>query len=102
MLIFCPHCGMRPSEEFTPKGLAEAPRPALGGDDRPEDDAWQDYLHTRTNKAGQTNEYFHHSLGCRRWIVVHRNPLTHEVTGSTMASEFWQNQQQAQDQEAGQ
>ena len=99
MLIPCPHCGMRPSEEFTAKSLAEAPRPALGGDDRPEDDAWQDYLHTRTNAAGQTNEYFHHTLGCRQWIVVHRSTLTHEVAGATLASAYWQ--QPKHEQEAG-
>ena len=100
MLIPCPHCGLRPSEEFTPKGLAEAPRPPIGGEDRPEDDAWQDYLHTRTNRAGETDEYFHHALGCRSWVVVHRNTLTHEVSGATLASEFWAKKKQAQ--EAGQ
>ena len=100
MLIPCPHCGLRPSEEFTPKGLAEAPRPPIGGEDRPEDDAWQDYLYTRTNRAGETDEYFHHVLGCRSWVVVHRNTLTHEVSGSTLASEFWAKKKQTQ--EAGQ
>ena len=93
MLIPCPHCGLRPSEEFTPKGLAEAPRPALGGDDRPEDAAWQDYLHLRDNPAGTVNEYFQHTLGCRSWLVVQRNTLTHEVMGATMAADFWAKQQ---------
>ncbi len=94
MQIYCPHCGWRPSEEFTPKGLAEVPRPAMGGDDKPEDAAWQDYLHLRDNPAGEVNEYFHHALGCRSWVVVHRNTLTHEVTGGTLASEFWAKQRE--------
>ncbi len=34
-------------------------------------------------------EYFHHALGCRSWIVVHRHTLTHEVTSTTMAADFW-------------
>ena len=89
MLIPCPHCGLRPSEEFVPKGLAEASRPALGGRAKPDGPAWQNFLHLRDNVADHSHEYFHHALGCRSWIVVHRHTLTHEVTGATMAADFW-------------
>lgn len=74
MLIKCPYCGERPSEEFTYLGDASLTRPA--GDDF---DAWYDYVYLRHNVKGRMREYWHHGGGCRSWLVVERDTATHEV-----------------------
>jgi heterotetrameric sarcosine oxidase delta subunit len=72
-LIRCPHCGPRPKEEFTIRGAAlRRPDPAA---DR---DAWFAYVYLRENPRGPYEEHWHHSGGCRRWLVVTRDTLTHE------------------------
>jgi sarcosine oxidase subunit delta len=73
-LIRCPHCGARPREEFTIKGAA-LPRPNPGSDE----DAWFAYLFERENPRGAHDEYWHHTSGCRRWLVVSRDTMTHET-----------------------
>lgn len=74
MLIPCPHCGVRPVEEFTFNGDASLRRPA--GEDA---QAWHDYIYLRDNPKGLFDEYAHHAGGCRAWLVVRRNTETHEV-----------------------
>lgn len=73
-LVPCPHCGSRPKEEFTIKGAALA-RPA------PDADAgsWMNYVYLRDNPRGAYREFWHHTSGCRRWLVVTRNTATHEI-----------------------
>lgn len=73
-LIPCPHCGLRPKEEFTIKGAA-LPRPAPEADG----DAWFDYVYLRDNPRGAYREYWHHTSGCRRWLTVARDTATHEI-----------------------
>jgi sarcosine oxidase subunit delta len=80
-LIPCPHCGRRPKEEFTVKGAA-LDRPAAGA--APE--AWMDYVYLRDNPRGRYDEYWHHTSGCRRWLVVSRNTATHEIEASRDAA----------------
>lgn len=74
-LIDCPHCGSRPTSEFAPRG--EVPPP------RPDDDAplarWVDYAYLRTNPKGVLAEHWHHVQACRRWLIVTRNTVTHEI-----------------------
>jgi heterotetrameric sarcosine oxidase delta subunit len=73
-LIHCPHCGARPKEEFSIKGAALArPMPESG------DDAWFEYVFQRQNPRGIHKEYWHHSSGCRRWLVVTRDTASHET-----------------------
>ncbi|MFC0220409.1 sarcosine oxidase subunit delta [Pseudochelatococcus lubricantis] len=80
-LIPCPHCGRRPKEEFTIKGAAlERPGPDAG------QAAWMDYVYLRDNPRGAYREYWHHTSGCRRWLVVSRNTATHDVTGAEDAA----------------
>ena len=76
-LISCPHCGTRPKEEFTIKGDASISRPAPNAD--AED--WYDYVYLRDNPKGRHSEYWHHSSGCRRWLIVERDTVTHKVHG---------------------
>lgn len=80
-LIPCPHCGRRPKEEFTVKG-AVLVRPAADATA----EAWLDYVYLRENPRGRYDEYWHHTSGCRRWLVVARDTATHEVHGSRDAS----------------
>lgn len=77
----CPHCGLRPKEEFTIKGAVLA-RPAADAGA----EAWTDYVYLRDNPRGVLDEYWHHTAGCRRWLVVSRDTATHEIFGSRDAS----------------
>lgn len=81
-LIPCPHCGKRPKEEFTIKGAA-LPRPAAEA----EQDQWLDYVYLRDNPRGDYEEYWHHTGGCRRWLVVTRNTANHEVSNCRDAAD---------------
>jgi sarcosine oxidase subunit delta len=83
-LITCPHCGTRPKEEFAIRGDAEPRRPSAGD----KDEAWLGYVYTRDNRKGRIREYWHHAGGCRRWLVVERDNLSHEVYGVTDVSQF--------------
>lgn len=82
MRIDCPNCGERDRREFYYQGDAVVL-------DRPAEDAgpsaWDDYLHNRTNPAGDTRDLWFHEGGCRAWIVVDRNTVTHAVHGATLA-----------------
>lgn len=74
-LIKCPHCGVRPKEEFSVRGDATVVRPSAAASD----EDWHRYVHIRDNPRGFYKEFWHHTGGCRRWLVVNRNNLTHEV-----------------------
>ncbi|MFF0946732.1 sarcosine oxidase subunit delta [Rhizobium leguminosarum] len=76
-LISCPHCGARPKEEFSIRGDAGLARPAPDADA----EAWFDYVYLRDNPRGRHSEYWHHSSGCRRWLIVERDTVTHVVHG---------------------
>jgi sarcosine oxidase subunit delta len=85
-LITCPHCGTRPKEEFSIRGAVVA-RPKPGA----KEDAWYRYVFIRDNPKGRYQEYWHHAAGCRRFLVVDRDNLTHEVFAVTDATEFAKN-----------
>jgi heterotetrameric sarcosine oxidase delta subunit len=81
MLIPCPLCGPRDLREFTPwgdAGLMHRP-----GDEDPA--AFHDYVHIRPNPAGPHRELWYHETGCRAWLVVHRNTVTHAVLDVALA-----------------
>ena len=80
--IKCPWCGVRNEDEFSYGGDATVERPA---DDASQDD-WYDYVYTRDNPAGRHREYWHHANGCRAWIVLERDTLTHEIFSIEPAS----------------
>lgn len=73
-LINCPHCGTRPKEEFTIRG-ASVVRPAPSA---PDED-WHRYVYIRDNERGRIFEDWHHAAGCRRWLIVERDTVTHAV-----------------------
>jgi sarcosine oxidase subunit delta len=77
LLIVCPHCGPRDQVEYSCGGDAKVRRPA---DPAAATDAeWSAYLDERGNPAGEQDELWQHSMGCRRWIGVRRDTLTHEI-----------------------
>lgn len=75
MLIECPHCGPRNVSEFTYGGAADLARPSPDAVDK----HWTDYVYMRDNPRGPHDEIWQHSAGCRRWIAVRRDTLTHDV-----------------------
>lgn len=82
-LITCPHCGVRPKEEFSIRGDASVTRPAPSA----ADEDWHRYVHIRDNPRGRIEEHWHHGAGCRRWLVVDRSNVTHEVFSVVDAAE---------------
>ncbi len=81
--IPCPHCGPRDHSEFSYLGDATVTRPA---DEAPLDD-WFAYVYLRDNPRGPHREYWHHAQGCRQWLVVERDTLTHAILGAAPARE---------------
>ena len=77
ILIHCPWCGSRPQIEFTYGGDANLERPAdpLGASR----EAWDVYVYERDNPKGEHDELWQHTAGCRAWLKVRRNTVTHEV-----------------------
>jgi heterotetrameric sarcosine oxidase delta subunit len=71
-MVPCPHCGWRPSTEFT-----------WGGEMRDigSSDAESDFARVvlPRNVAGVHEERWFHFLGCRRWTTVWRDTRTDEV-----------------------
>ena len=86
MRIKCPYCGERPNEEFTYLGDASPKRPTSNEPDTM--DEWFDYVYMRDNVKGRMHEHWHHSGGCRSWLVVDRDTGTHEVFGVTTARDY--------------
>ena len=85
MRIDCPHCGSRPSEEFTYLGDATLKRPPS---DSTAPEEWFDYVYLRDNPKGRLAEYWHHSGGCRAWLVAERDTETHEIFAVVTAREW--------------
>ncbi len=79
MIIDCPHCGARDSGEFFVRGEVTGDRPAAGVE------AFVDYVYERINPAGTTAEHWHHSAGCREWLVVKRDTRTHSIVSVVTA-----------------
>lgn len=75
LLIHCPWCGPRDHAEFAYGGDATLTRPAP---DAPERD-WYDYVYTRDNPRGPHLELWQHTQGCRLWVRVRRDTLTHAI-----------------------
>ena len=82
MRILCPYCGQRGNDEFVYLGSADPVRPA--SPDAPLD-VWTDYVFMRDNPAGANRELWHHTYGCRAWVIVTRDTRTHEVLGAEPA-----------------
>ncbi|RJG40482.1 sarcosine oxidase subunit delta [Mesorhizobium sp. DCY119] len=76
MRFNCPYCGFRGSGEFRFRSETRAIRPSPGASQ----EEWVEHIHGRSNLAGPHKELWQHVGGCRSWLVVERNTMTHEVT----------------------
>ncbi|MGI9421812.1 MAG: sarcosine oxidase subunit delta [Hyphomicrobiaceae bacterium] len=84
--ITCPVCGTRDETEFTYGGDATVRRPDM---DNPDTPTWLGYVFNRENPRGPHEEFWHHALGCRQWLIVERDTLTHEIGDCTLARESY-------------
>lgn len=75
MQIDCPHCGPRAQAEFTYERTVDS---VMMLDAAP--DAAMTTLFTRRNPRGVDDEIWRHTFGCRAWMVVTRNRVTHAIT----------------------
>lgn len=80
--IPCPVCGTRDETEFTYGGDATMKRPPEASTDP---DAWVTYVFERPNPRGRHHEYWHHVAGCRQWLILERDTLTHEIGACRLA-----------------
>ncbi|MEL6476906.1 MAG: sarcosine oxidase subunit delta [Pseudomonadota bacterium] len=79
--IRCPFCGLRDHTEFTFIGDASVQMPALDASEK----AWFEAVFLRDNPRGPSQELWQHSQGCRSYVIVERDTLTHEITATRMA-----------------
>jgi len=75
LVIICPNCGPRNSDEFTFGGEIR-PRPDVGTTDPP---TWRRYLYMRANVSGWVSERWFHLAGCRRYLMLERHRSTNEI-----------------------
>jgi sarcosine oxidase subunit delta len=83
MRIPCPFCGERDLSEFVYRG--DAARQSDLGTDAVERMIEAVYL--RDNPAGPHEELWHHAFGCRSWLIVRRNTLTHEILAAKLTQQ---------------
>jgi methylglutamate dehydrogenase subunit B len=80
--IQCPYCGLRDHAEFAYGRDANRQRPSLDDTDF---ERWYDYVFLRDNPLGATRELWQHIHGCRQWLVVERDTLTHDIASVSPA-----------------
>ena len=66
--IPCPHCGVRPLEEFLYKELPNVPETIANPEARDFDRAFM-----QANPEGPVRERWFHAHGCRRWVTIDRD-----------------------------
>ena len=81
--IDCPWCGLRDEVEFSYRGDATVQRPPGDATDQ----EFFDYVHIRKNPRGWHVEWWHHASGCRQFLKVVRNTMTHEVRAVVAATD---------------
>jgi len=77
MRIRCPFCGERDLNEFAYLGDAQFKRPDPGR--RADAARFFEAVYLRDNPAGPHDELWYHTYGCRSWLRVSRDTLTHEI-----------------------
>jgi heterotetrameric sarcosine oxidase delta subunit len=83
MRIPCPFCGERDSSEFSYLGDADFIRPDPVAADAVA--RFVEAVYLRENPAGSHRELWFHAAGCRGWLRVTRNTLTHEILSAEFA-----------------
>ena len=73
-LIPCPCCGPRAQAEFTYERTTDS----VVDPSAPPDEAMRT-LYTRANPMGRDDEIWRHAFGCRGWMVLTRDRVTHAI-----------------------
>jgi heterotetrameric sarcosine oxidase delta subunit len=73
-LIDCPHCGPRAQIEFTYERTVDS----MVDPAAPAAEAMRT-LFSRANPMGLDEEVWRHTFGCRAWMVLTRNRVTHLI-----------------------
>ncbi|MEO0819240.1 MAG: sarcosine oxidase subunit delta [Pseudomonadota bacterium] len=73
--INCPFCGPRDHSEFSYEGDGSVVYPPL---DAPHE-AWCDAVYLRQNARGPALELWQHVGGCRAFLLIERDTLSHEI-----------------------
>ena len=66
--LSCPHCGLRPVEEWVFAATPDTPDHVTDPEDR---DVDRGYM--TANMEGVEHERWFHTDGCRRWYTIGRN-----------------------------
>ena len=69
---------------YDPKTDATKVYPPLGVEHH---DAWVEAVYVRNNPKGEHLEFWQHTLACRRWLVVRRNTVNHDILAVMPARE---------------
>jgi methylglutamate dehydrogenase subunit B len=80
MRIPCPYCGLRDVHEFVCRGETDMARPD-------QDEDMFDYVYLRDNPVGPVREHWYHAQGCRNWLLVTRDTITHEISHAVLAKD---------------
>jgi heterotetrameric sarcosine oxidase delta subunit len=85
----CPWCGPRSQIEFSycraAESVATTPMPEQGS--APQGHTGElERIYLRGNHIGVQEEIWQHTYGCRGWLRITRNNLTHEVRDCAPAS----------------
>ena len=83
LVIICPNCGPRNSDEFTYQGERK-PRPDVATTDPGE---WRRYLYMKTNQDGWVTERWFHGSGCRRFLMIERHMASNEIRSVSQVGE---------------
>ena len=78
MIIKCPNCGSREINEYTYIVDATVTRPDHDDTDM---ENWINYVFMRNNPRGIHVEHWQHTSGCRAFLKITRDTVTHEITG---------------------
>ena len=83
--IPCPYCGLRDFTEFVYGGDASNRLPDLADDDV---DRWVEHVLLRDNPVGLHAEHWQHQSGCRQWLRVVRNTVTHVIESVSPSRDY--------------
>lgn len=85
IIINCPFCGNRDHNEFHYGGDGSIIFPDLNDSQQ----TWHDAIFMRENICGMQTETWQHLHGCRMWLYVERNTLTHKILSVRPANSYW-------------
>ena len=83
--IDCPFCGERDHSEFTYGGDGSIKYPILGASKK----EWLEAVFQRRNTRGMQKETWHHVNGCRMWLYIERDTVTHEIKSVEPANSLY-------------